>query len=105
LYEFVKIVEKKKNELGYKGFKEKLQKINFFVTFDNIVINYELNILTLFEAAFLRMELHIKFLEILNIKYDKKEYEEICLFLFKENSETLNEKITKKLLLRAKENE
>jgi hypothetical protein len=45
------------------------------------------------------MELCIQVLEILNIKYDKKEYEEICFFLFKENSEVLNEKITKKFML------
>jgi hypothetical protein len=62
-------------------------------------MNYNLNILTFNEAKFARMQLNMEVLDVLNIKYDEKEFEEICFFLFKENSKILNEKVIKKLML------
>lgn len=98
IYKFIKIIEKKKNEIGFEGFKKKLQEIDFFILSYNIIDAYKLEIINRKETYFLlNYELSVLFLQALEIKYDKEAYIKISEHLVNEEYESYKEKIDKKL--------
>jgi len=97
LYKFVEKVKKKKEEMGYEGFKKSLEEIDYFIINYNIYELYKRDILTLDELGLLVYELNLLFLDKLGIEYNKEEYKKFCTFRFKEDYDIYKEKIKKKL--------
>lgn len=100
LYKFVKIFEKKKNELGFKGFKEKLEEMNYF---ENKYFLYRLGVNELIEMnefRFLMFELNKTVLDVLNIEYSEEEYKKAIIYHIKEGDrdyDIFKEKLEKKI--------
>jgi len=99
---FINIIEKKKNELGFEGFKIKLKEINYFIIFYNMCELYRNDELNSVEMGFFDFEITILFLESLDIEYNKKEYEDYFNYFLKEHDikddyNVFKEKIEKKI--------
>lgn len=97
IYVFIKLMEEKKNEIGYEGFKKRLEEINYFEINNNICEMFRQKIIDFNEFSFLKFEIIIEFMRVLNIKYDKNYYKQLCKFIFKEDYEDYKEKVLKKI--------